>query len=234
MPNDELVLDTMPNARGRSRRVLAGVLGCGVILAAAAGSYWCFRAAGPDRQVPAAQPRAKQAASPPVADAAANDAGGGAVAANAPASREAGPETRLAPISEHVPGAVYSGTLGMVTRLQAGAEIARAELNLREVQARMAELDRRVREAAAPVPNPGVVAASVEAAAAPAAEATQDREPMRLAVASVRGGASLEAVIVSAAGRHVVRLGDSIPDAGVVTRLDRGQVAVDGRVLPWR
>ncbi len=233
MPNDELVLDAMPDARGRCRRVLAGVLGCGVVLAAAAGTYWCFCAAGPDRQASAGKPRARQAASP-VADAAASAAGGGVEAANEPASRETESETHLAPISEHVPGAVYSGTLGMVTRLQAGAEIARAELNLREVQARVAELDRRVREASAPVPEPVVIATPAGGAAAPAADAA-DREPARLAVARVRGsGAALEAVIVSAAGRHVVRLGDCIPDAGVVTRRDRGHVAVDGRVLPWR
>ncbi len=145
----------------------------------------------------------------------------------------------VAPVSTFVPGAVYSGTLGDVTRLQAGTEMARAELSLKEVQTRMRELERRAQGT--------VPAGSLPSEAERSLRADMDRvlallekseraaDYAQVSVLAVRGTAGrLEAEILSPAGRHVVRQGDVVPGVGTVERLTRAQVICAGHALPWR
>ncbi len=50
-------------------------------------------------------------------------------------------------ITDFAPGTVYSGTLGELTRLQAGQEMARAALSLKEIQARILETENNMARA---------------------------------------------------------------------------------------
>lgn len=85
----------------------------------------------------------------------------------------------LAPIAGYHPATAYSGTLGEVVRLQAGSQMAKADLALKEVQVRLAELDRRMQAARAAERNPeGPLPAAPEreeSARASALEARLDR-----------------------------------------------------------
>ncbi len=62
----------------------------------------------------------------------------GQAAAAVPAGRDA---LHLPAITDFAPGTVWSGTIGELTRLQAGQEMARAALSLREIQARILETE---------------------------------------------------------------------------------------------
>lgn len=158
------------------------------------------------------------------------------------ASGSAGNAVALAPITDFAPGTVYSGTLGEVTRLQAGVEVARAALSLKEVQTRMQELEQRL--------DKTNVQSQGDAAREDAkqtlerldrvlrlleARATEVQAPAKARVLAVRGhGTNLEAVLVTDRGRHVVRAGETVPGLGMVEIVSPGRVLVDGQALPWR
>ncbi len=54
---------------------------------------------------------------------------------------------QLPAIADFAPGSVYSGTLGELTRLQAGQEMARATLSLKEIQARILDVEKSMAKA---------------------------------------------------------------------------------------
>ena len=162
---------------------------------------------------------------------------------------------RLPAITNFDPGTVYSGTLGEITRLQAGSQIAKADLALAEVQVKLKEMERRL----------GVASASSDAASGASAGSLEDsilssinatlkdtlkatvQEEMARAVGTmakarlgslrviaVRGrGQSLEAEVAGPEGRHFVREGSAIGEQ-VVDEVSRTRVVVGGVPLPWR
>lgn len=158
---------------------------------------------------------------------------------------------RLPAITNFEPGTIYSGTLGEITRLQAGSQIARADLALAEVQVKLKEMERRLAGAGA---KPDTAQGSLEDSIRDSIrqslrdtlKATVQEEMARamgsmakarlgnLRVIAVRGrGSSLEAEVAGPEGRHFVREGSAIGDK-IVDEISRTRVVVGGTALPWR
>ncbi len=158
---------------------------------------------------------------------------------------------RLPAITNFEPGTVYSGTLGEITRLQAGSQIARADLALAEVQVKLKEMERRLagtgtEAEAASGSLEDSIRDSIRQSLKVTLKATVQEEMARamgsiskarlgnLRVIAVRGrGASLEAEVAGPEGRHFVREGSSIGDK-IVDEISRTRVVVGGTALPWR
>lgn len=158
---------------------------------------------------------------------------------------------RLPAITNFDPGTVYSGTLGEITRLQAGSQIARADLALAEVQVKLKEMERRLAGASPEAESASdrledSIRESISSSLRDTLKATVQEEMARamgsiskarlgnLRVIAVRGrGASLEAEVAGPEGRHFVREGSSIGDK-IVDEISRTRVVVGGTALPWR
>lgn len=158
---------------------------------------------------------------------------------------------RLPAITNFEPGTVYSGTLGEITRLQAGSQIARADLALAEVQVKLKEMERRLagtgtEAEAASGSLEDSIRDSIRQSLRDTLKATVQEEMTRamgsiskarlgnLRVIAVRGrGASLEAEVAGPEGRHFVREGSAIGDK-IVNEISRTRVVVGGTALPWR
>ena len=159
---------------------------------------------------------------------------------------------RLPAITNFDPGTIYSGTLGEITRLQAGSQIARADLALAEVQVKLKEMERRLAAGtgseveAASGSLEDSIRESISSSLRDTLKATVQEEMARamgsmakarlgnLRVIAVRGrGASLEAEVAGPEGRHFVREGSAIGDK-IVDEISRTRVVVGGTALPWR
>ena len=244
------------------------VLACLIALAACAGLYGAsglFESGSqaPQRKVVRTQGQARDTAARPAKTTGqaataetdtARDAGSGAADAAAAADPVADKSAvRLPSIASFEPGTVYSGTLGEITRLQAGSQIARADLALREVQVKLKEMERRLAGEAGEVSQTEASQAGqkslekrIQEAISSSLQATVQAEMSRalgmlerqksqsLRVVAVRGqGAHLEAELAGPKGRLVVRAGESL-GAARVDSISRTRVVVDGTPLPWR
>ena len=158
---------------------------------------------------------------------------------------------RLPAITNFEPGTVYSGTLGEITRLQAGSQIARADLALAEVQVKLKEMERRLAGTGTEAETASgsledSIRDSIRQSLKDTLKATVQEEMARamgsiskarlgnLRVIAVRGrGASLEAEVAGPEGRLFVREGSAIGDK-IVDEISRTRVVVGGTALPWR
>ena len=185
-------------------------------------------------------------------------------------SQAAGPQTsetnetgglHLPSITDFAPGSVYSGTLGELTRLQAGQEMARAALSLKEIQARILEVENsmvkarrelseeRAREEAGKA-NASlqeamnelkagfealaevVAALRLEKEKAHAKAHTNERQCLVLSVRSQ--GSRLVAELATKDGRFLAGAGDRVPGVGRIDTVSRSKVTAEGRSLPWK
>lgn len=152
-------------------------------------------------------------------------------------------------LADFRPASVYSGTLGEMTRLQADSQLAMADLTLKEVQAKLARieresLERAVQEPAAPGKGAGDerltslerrVQASIEEMLARLDAAEKKRAGAAWQVLAVRGtNGALEAELWGAGGRRLVRVGDELENGERVDEITRSNVRLAGRALPWR
>ena len=181
-----------------------------------------------------------------------NTAKTNAAASSAPKDKET---ATLPAITDFSPGTVYSGTLGELTRLQAGNEVARATLSLREVQARIQDIERSMAEKAeaarektgSPGDSTGRHKEDKEmeelknavATLAQEMAALQEKKEKEAAkgflVLSVQStGKTLAAEIASRQGTYLVRAGDTVPGLGRIDLVSRSKVTADGKILPWR
>ena len=182
-------------------------------------------------------------------------------------SQAAGPQTsetnetsglHLPSITDFAPGSVYSGTLGELTRLQAGQEMARAALSLKEIQARILEVENsmakarrelseeRAREEAGTAANASLqeamneLKAGFEALAEDVAALRLEKEKAhanerQCLVLSVRSqGARLVAELATKDGRFLAGAGDRVPGVGRIDTVSRSKVTAEGRSLPWK
>ena len=184
-------------------------------------------------------------------------------------SQAAGPKTsetnetsglHLPSITDFAPGSVYSGTLGELTRLQAGQEMARAALSLKEIQARILEVENsmakarrelseaKAREEADRAQNgPGGAslqealnelksgfASLAEDVAALRLEKAQGNDRQCLVLSVRSQGERLVAELATREGRFLAGAGDRVPGVGRIDTVSRSKVTAEGRSLPWK
>mgnify|MGYP005967763471 FL=1 len=133
----------------------------------------------------------------------------------------------VAPITEISPRTVYSGNLGTLTVIQAGADLRKVQLEIAQVDAKISELGRQelaqvALPALPPSPSPH------------GPEKTESSSP-RIMVLSVCGmGNTLSATLRTKNGTHVVRTGEDVPGFGKVQHISRDRVVVGGAAIPWK
>ncbi len=166
----------------------------------------------------------------------------------------------LPSITDFAPGSVYSGTLGELVRLQAGQEMARAALSLKEIQARILEVEnsmakarRELSEAKAQEEADREAGMAGKASVQEAlnelksgfASLAEDVAALRLEkaqgsdrqclVLSVRSqGSRLVAELATKDGRFLAGAGDKVPGVGRIDSVSRSKVTAEGRSLPWK
>ena len=188
------------------------VLAVLVLLTAAAGGFWWMQqqAASPAplrpvrKAAPATSPEtAGQSAARPAADAG----------------------IAVPPITELNPRTAYSGNLGTLTGIQAGADIKKMELEYAQLDAKIRDLQKK--EDIAPLLPP--------LAQAPGVPGLPRQEPSRVVVMAVRGAdGALSATLRTKNGTHIVRVGESVPGFGKVQLISRDRVVVGGSPVPWK
>ncbi len=195
----------------------------------------------------AAAPAASAAADAAVAagNASQGSLGAGTRAGQDTADRSPKPES----LADFRPASVYSGTLGEMTRLQADSQLAMADLTLKEVQAKLAKIEREslegvVREPAGAGRGVGDerltslerrVQASIDEMLSRLDAAEKKRAGASWQVLAVRGtNGALEAELWGAGGRRLVRVGDKLENGERVDEITRSNVRLAGRALPWR
>ncbi len=160
----------------------------------------------------------------------------------------------LPSITDFAPGSVYSGTLGELTRLQAGQEMARATLSLKEIQARILEVEnsmakaRRELSEAKAAEESGSKASLQEAmdtlragleslaedVAALRTEKAQALDKQCLVLSVRSQGSRLMAELATKEGRFLAGAGDKVPGVGRIDSVSRTRVTAEGRSLPWK
>ena len=166
----------------------------------------------------------------------------------------------LPSITDFAPGSVYSGTLGELVRLQAGQEMARAALSLKEIQARILEVENsmakarrelseaKAREEADRAQNgPGGAslqealnelksgfASLAEDVAALRLEKAQGNDRQCLVLSVRSQGERLVAELATREGRFLAGAGDRVPGVGRIDTVSRSKVTAEGRPLPWK
>ncbi len=171
--------------------------------------------------------------------------------AHAPAPDDAGSDepaasVQLPALAGFAPGSVYSGTLGEMTRLQAGSQMARADLALKEVQVRLHELEARLqpeplKETRAQQSELATMQQSLQksmdrilTALTARSEEKADDIAGSLAVVAVRSqGGHLEAELKGTPGTFWVREGETVQGLRV-DEISRQRVRLNGQTLPWR
>lgn len=171
--------------------------------------------------------------------------------AHAPAPDDAGSDepaasVQLPVLAGFAPGSVYSGTLGEMTRLQAGSQMARADLALKEVQVRLHELEARLqpeplKETRAQQSELATMQQSLQksmdrilTALTARSEEKADDIAGSLAVVAVRSqGGILEAELKGTPGTFWVREGETVQGLRV-DEISRQRVRLNGQTLPWR
>lgn len=187
-------------------------------------------------------------------------AGTGQSAQSAESDGSDGSGLHLPSITDFAPGSVYSGTLGELVRLQAGQEMARAALSLKEIQARILEVEnsmakarRELNEAKAREEadreagmagkasmqeamnelKTGLEALAEDVAALRLEKAQgSDRQCLVLSVRSQ--GSRLVAELATREGRFLAGAGDKVPGIGRIDSVSRSKVTAEGRSLPWK
>lgn len=271
LPGQQQVLPARAQGRLSARGKALAALALGLVLVAAAGTVWWLHSSGealtgqlrtrqartvqtqPEAAAPATRASSSgtgQAAGDSAQHVSAASAASGETArmrdtAEQPDDAGMAEEVLLPSIVEFEPGTVYSGTLGELTRLQAGSQIARADLALREVQVRLRDMERRLAE---PGPGEGESMQQLEARLRASLQASLDASLQRVLestaqqqgsagggwrVLAVRGrGTALEAVLVSAQGRFLVQPGQRL-GSGRIDAISPTAVLLDGKPLPW-
>jgi len=130
------------------------------------------------------------------------------------------------PITEINPRTVYSGNLGTLTGIQAGADIKKLELEFAQTEAKIRDLQKK--EEVAPLALPPLPQLSGTPAL------PEKKEPSRIVVMAVRGSdGSLSATLRTKSGTHIVRVGETVPGFGKVQSIARDRVVVNGSAIPW-
>ena len=130
------------------------------------------------------------------------------------------------PITEINPRTVYSGNLGTLTGIQAGADIKKLELEFAQMEAKIREIQKK--EEVAPLALPPLTQPSGAPALA------EKKESSRIVVIAVRGSdGALSAMLRTKNGTHIVRVGETIPGFGKVQSIARDRVIVNGFAIPW-
>ena len=131
------------------------------------------------------------------------------------------------PITELNPRTAYSGNLGILTRIQAGADIKKMELEFAQIEAQVNELQKKKEVPILALPSlpqtsgtPGL---------------PEKKEPSRIVVMAVHGAdGALSATLRTQGGTHIVKIGETIPDFGTVQLISRDRVVVGGSAIPWK
>ena len=132
----------------------------------------------------------------------------------------------MPPITEINPRTVYSGNLGTLTGIQAGADIKKLELEFAQMEAKIREIQKK--EEVAPLALPPLTQPSGAPALA------EKKESSRIVVIAVRGSdGALSAMLRTKNGTHIVRVGETIPGFGKVQSIARDRVIVNGFAIPW-
>ena len=148
--------------------------------------------------------------------------------AGQPAARPAADSgIAVPPITELNPRTAYSGNLGTLTGIQAGADIKKMELEYAQLDAKIRDLQKK--EEVAPLALPPLVQTPGGVPGLP------KQEPSRVVVMAVHGaGNDLSATLRTRNGTHIVRVGESVPGFGKVQLISRDRVVVGGSPVPWK
>ena len=132
------------------------------------------------------------------------------------------------PITELDPRTVYSGNLGTLTGIQAGADLKKMELEFAQLDAKIRELQKKEDVPAGPVVLPSLSQPS----GVPGLP--EKKESTRIVVMAVRGiNENLIATLRTREGTHVVKTGDTVPGFGKVQSIARDRVVINGSAIPW-
>lgn len=131
------------------------------------------------------------------------------------------------PITEINPRTVYSGNLGTLTRIQAGADIKKMELEFAQLDAKIKELQKK--EEVLPIALPPL---TQQPSGSPAL--LEKKESSRIVVMAVHGiNGALSATLKTKKGIHIVKLGETVPEFGKVELISRDRVIINGSAVPW-
>ena len=123
---------------------------------------------------------------------------------------------------------VYSGNLGTLTGIQAGADLKKMELEFAQLDAKIRELQKKDDVPAGPVVLPSLSQPS----GVPGLP--EKKESTRIVVMAVRGiNENLIATLRTKDGTHVVKTGDTVPGFGKVQSIARDRVVINGSAIPW-
>lgn len=146
----------------------------------------------------------------------------------APPSPSQGDSVAVPPITELDPRTVYSGNLGTLTGIQAGADIKKMELEFAQLDAKIRELQKKDDVPIGPVVLPSLSQPS----GVPGLP--EKKESTRIVVMAVRGiNENLIATLRTKDGTHVVKTGDTVPGFGKVQSIARDRVVINGSAIPW-
>ena len=146
----------------------------------------------------------------------------------APPSPSPKDSVAVPPITELDPRTVYSGNLGTLTGIQAGADLKKMELEFAQLDAKIRELQKKDDVPAGPVVFPSLSQPS----GVPGLP--EKKESTRIVVMAVRGiNENLIATLRTREGTHVVKTGDTVPGFGKVQSIARDRVVINGSAIPW-
>ena len=133
------------------------------------------------------------------------------------------------PITELDPRTVYSGNLGTLTGIQAGADLKKMELEFAQLDAKIRELQ-QPKEA---IPTSPITLPQLSPSAG-VPGLPEKKESTRIVVMAVRGiNENLIATLRTREGTHVVKTGDTVPGFGKVQSIARDRVVINGSAIPW-
>ena len=141
--------------------------------------------------------------------------------------KESGPRcVAVPPITEINPRTVYSGNLGTLTGIQAGADIKKMELEFAQLSAKIKDLQKKEEVPTLTLPPLSQPSGSLTP--------PEKKEPSRIVVMAVRGADGiLSATLRTQKGTHIVKVGEIIPGFGKVQFISRERVVVNGSAVPW-
>lgn len=133
------------------------------------------------------------------------------------------------PITDLDPRTVYSGNLGTLTGIQAGADLKKMELEFAQLDAKIRELQ-QPKEA---IPTAPITLPQLSPSAG-VPGLPEKKESTRIVVMAVRGiNENLIATLRTKDGTHVVKTGDTVPGFGKVQSIARDRVVINGSAIPW-
>ena len=147
----------------------------------------------------------------------------------APPSPSPKDSVAVPPITELDPRTVYSGNLGTLTGIQAGADLKKMELEFAQLDAKIRELQ-QPKEA---IPTSPITLPQLSPSAG-VPGLPEKKESTRIVVMAVRGtNENLSATLRTKDGSHVVKTGDTVPGFGKVQSITRDRVVINGSAIPW-